>query len=35
MLRFTMELTVGVGAWTKIGLNNTDHNDQGTHAIAP
>lgn len=20
---------VGVGAWTKIGLNNTDYNDQG------
>jgi hypothetical protein len=32
---------VGVGTWTKIGLNNTDHNDQGAfdaannHFVAP
>ncbi|MEF2552597.1 hypothetical protein VQ042_14680 [Aurantimonas sp. A2-1-M11] len=32
---------VSVGAWTKIGLNNTDTNDQGTfdaannHFVAP
>jgi len=32
---------VGVGAWTKIGLNNTDYNDQGAfdaannHFVAP
>ncbi len=32
---------VGVGAWTKIGINNTDYNDQGAldaannHFVAP